>query len=154
HVLDQYRAEAARVVEMTCGRSGLAGEGNDDQANLAEAAPVARSFAAVGSVRNVGRVQGKMASVEIEVRAVPGSDALFAFYRDQIGPYLSARSGRGLLLGSEAQAVAMFQSLKARLPAQARPVVDRLADLCDQRRQFDLQARLHFWLHSWLGAHV
>ena len=33
-------------------------------------------------------------------------------------------------------------------------MVDRLADLCDQRRQFDLQARLHFWLHSWLGAHV
>src|SRR5262249_33896801 len=36
HVLDQYRAEAARVVEMTCGRTGLAGERGEDQANLAE----------------------------------------------------------------------------------------------------------------------
>ena len=34
------------------------------------------------------------------------------------------------------------------------PVVDRLADLCEQRRQFDLQARLHNWLHAWLGVHV
>ena len=33
-------------------------------------------------------------------------------------------------------------------------MLERLADFCDQRRQFDLQARLHFWLHSWLAVHV
>ena len=48
----------------------------------------------------------------------------------------------------------MFDAIKTRLPQGAHPVVNRLADLCHQRRQFDLQARLHFWLHSWLGVHV
>ena len=30
----------------------------------------------------------------------------------------------------------------------------RRYSLCDQRRQFDLQSRMHFWLHAWLGVHV
>jgi hypothetical protein len=154
HVLEQYRAEAGRLVEITCGRSPVEGEGPDGQAEGAEAVRAAASYAFVGSVRQVGRVQGKMGNVEIELRLVPGSDALFSFYRDQIEPYLRARSGRRLLLGSAAQATAMFEALKTRLPQDADDVVDRLADLCHQRRQFDLQARLHFWLHSWLGAHV
>lgn len=154
HVLEQYRADAGRLVEITCGRSPLDGEGAPGQAKGAEAVPAAVSYAFVGSVRQVGRVQGKMGNVEIGVRLVPGSDALLNFYRDQVDPYLRARSGRRLRLGSSTEALAMFQALKTRLPQDAHDVVDRLADLCQQRRQFDLQARLHVWLHSWLGAHV
>ena len=48
----------------------------------------------------------------------------------------------------------MFQALETRLPAAAHRAAERLADLCDQRRQFDLQSRMHFWLHAWLGVHV
>jgi hypothetical protein len=44
--------------------------------------------------------------------------------------------------------------LKDRLRPEVHPVVDRLEDLCEQRRQFDLQARLHGWLFTWLGVHV
>jgi hypothetical protein len=154
HVLEQYRAEAERLVEITCGRSPADGAGADGQAKAAEAVPAAASYALMGSVRQVGRVQGKMGNVEIELRQVPGSDALFSFYRDQIEPYLCARSGRRLRLGSQAQAAAMFDALKTRLPQDAHEVVERLADLCHQRWQFDRQALLHVWLHSWLGAHV
>ena len=32
--------------------------------------------------------------------------------------------------------------------------VDALSNLCDQRRQFDHQARLHYWLHNWLWIHL
>jgi hypothetical protein len=152
HILEQYRAEAERLVELACGRSPVGGEGGNEEELVGDLA--ARSFVSVGSVRQVGRVQGKVMQVGIEAAWVPGSEALRTFHHDQIEPYLHARSGRRLLLGSPAQAAAMFRSLKTQLRPEAHPVVDRLADLCDQRRQFDLQARLHFWLHSWLGAHV
>jgi hypothetical protein len=154
HVLEQFQAEARRLVEITCGRAPAAADGTNGQAMAASAATTAPAYASVGSVRQVGRTQGKVVTAEIEARLVPGSDALFAFYRDQVEPYLRARSGRRLLLGKSSQALAMFDAIKTRLPQDAHPVVSRLADLCHQRRQFDLQARLHFWLHSWLGVHI
>ena len=39
-------------------------------------------------------------------------------------------------------------------PADAAGVIDRLERACEQRRQFDLQARLHDRLHRWLLVHV
>jgi hypothetical protein len=108
----------------------------------------------VVTVRQVGRVQGKVVQSAIEAVWVPESDALLKFYQDQIDPYLRASSGRKAALGSSQQAGALFRKLKTRLRAEAYPVVDHLAALCEQRRQFDLQARLHNWLHAWLGVHV
>jgi hypothetical protein len=154
HVLEQYRAEAGRLVEITCGRSPADGEGAPGQEEGAEEIPATESLAVAGAVRQVGRVQGKMGNVEIEVRRVPGSDALFSFYRDHIEPYLRASSGRRMRLGSRVQAAAMFEALKTRLPEGAHVAADRLANLCNQRWQFDLQSLLHVWLHAWLGVHV
>jgi len=154
HILDQYRAEARRLVRATCGESPIPGKGDGDSESLDEPGADSPYFAAVGTVRQVGRTQGKVVQVGIEAVWVPGSEALQAFYRDQIEPYLRAKSGRRLALGSAAQAAVLFRSLKTRLRPQAHRVADRLADLCDQRRQFDLQARLHIWLHSWLVGHV
>jgi hypothetical protein len=151
HVLDEYRAEAARLVEITCGLSGTVGEGEGTQAVLAEAATAVPTL---GSVQQIGRVQGKMVNVGAEIASVPGSDKLFTFYRQQIEPYLRAGSVKGVDLGSKAQASARFRALKTDLPKEAFTAVDRLADLCEQRRQFDVQRQMHFWLHSWLGAHV
>ena len=154
HILEQYRVEAQRLVELTCGHSAADGETGDDQAMPGEPASAAPLFISAGSVRQVGRLQGKVVQVGIEAAWVPGSEALLNFYQDQIEPYLRAKSGRRLLLHSPAQATALFQALKTHLRPECHPVVDRLNDLCDQRRQFDLQARLHLWLHAWLGAHV
>ena len=44
--------------------------------------------------------------------------------------------------------------LEARLDPAAHPAVDEIEDLCSQRRQFDLEARLHHWLHGWLLVHA
>ncbi len=151
HIIEQYRAEAQRIVELTCGQDG---ESGGDQTTAGEGGAAAGSRVAVGSVRQVGRLQGKVVESGAQAVWVGGSEALLAFYRDQVEPYLRAASGTKLPLGRAAQSRAPFQTLKTRLPPAAHPVVDRLADLCDQRRQFDLQSRMHFWLHSWLGAHV
>jgi hypothetical protein len=147
-VLGQYRDDAERMVRATCGEPKGDGTG--------EVAREAPGLVAIGAVRQVGRVQGKVVQAGFEAGYVPESGPLLAFYRDLIEPYLRAKSGTGmgLPLSSARRAAALFQALKDRLPPRAHPVVDRLADLCDQRRQFDLQARLHHWLFTWLGVHV
>ncbi len=34
------------------------------------------------------------------------------------------------------------------------PIFDQLLDLCEQRRQFAMIQRYHFWLHGWLLVHI
>jgi hypothetical protein len=149
HILYQHREEAARLVAVTCGRPP------SDVSGVLAASPVApASYVSVGTVRQVGRVQGKVVQSGVEAGWVPESDALLKFYQSQVEPYLRAKSAAKHPLSSPHQAQVLFQNLKIRLRAQAHPVVDHLAVLCEQRRQFDLQARLHNWLHAWLGVHV
>jgi hypothetical protein len=152
HILDQYRAEAGRLVGLTCGLSGAAGRGAGGLTGRIDGD--APSFVSVGTVRQVGRVQGKVVQVGIEAGYVPESEALLAFFQEHVEPYLQFPLRARLALVSPKRAASMFQSLKACLRPDAHHVVDCLADLCDQRRQFELQARLHRWLHSWLGVHV
>jgi hypothetical protein len=152
HVLGQYRSEAERLVDVTCGRSGAGGP--DDKGRSGDLTGDSPSFRVAGSVRQVGRVQGKVVDVGIDARFVPESEALLTFFTDQVEPYLRAKSGTSLPLGSSRRAEAMFRALKTVLRLDAHPVLDRLADFCDQRRQFDLQTRLHGWLFTWLSLHV
>ena len=148
HILAKYRDEAERMVRATCGDAaadGLGGATGDS--------PRAVTIEAVKQVE-VGRVQGKIVQATLEVGYVPDSEPLLAFYRERIEPYLRAERGTRLPLASARQSSTLFQSLKGRLRPEARAVVDRLADLCDQRRQFDLQSRLHGWLFIWLAVHL
>jgi hypothetical protein len=150
HILLQYRDEAAQLVRLTCGRPAddavaAAGDADGEQPS---------SFMVVGTVRKVGRVQGKVVQAGVEAVWVPESEALRTFYLRHVDPFLRADSGRKSLLGSVLQAADLFQEIKTHLRPEAHAVVDRLATLCDQRRQFDLQRRLHRWLHLWLSVHV
>jgi hypothetical protein len=147
HVLERYCSDAERLVDVTC-RQGPRG------GSTGERGTGAPSLFPVETVRQVGRVQGKVVDVEIGAGYVPESEPLLAFFGDQVAPFLRAKSGRGLPLGSPRRAASLFSSLKTVLRAEAHPVVDYLADICDQRRQFDLQSRLHGWLYIWLAVHV
>lgn len=144
HVLSQYRDEARRLVHAACGVK-----------TEADTVPKARedAYVVVESVRKVGRTQGKVVEAGVEAKWVPDSDPLLALYEWQVGPYLAARSGRGMALDDPSRADAVFGELKTRLRPEAHAVVDRLANLCEQRRQFDIQSRLNRWLHGWLVVH-
>jgi hypothetical protein len=150
HILEQYRDEAGRLVRLTCGSPAdesvtPAGEAGREQVP---------STQVVGTVRKVGRVQGKVVQAGVEAVWVPESEALRVFHLRHVDPFLRADSGRKSLLSSTSQAAELFRELKTQVRAEAHAVVDRLATLCDQRRQFDLQLRLHRWLHLWLSVHV
>ncbi len=150
HILEQYGDEADQLVRLTCGRHGDDGNAPAAEPDL-DRPP---SYQAVGMLRKVGRVQGKVVQARIEAVWVADSEPLLAFHRQHINPYLRAASGRRLALASANRANELFAELKTQLRPEAHPTVDRIASLCDQRRQFDLQRRLHRWLHVWLTVHL
>jgi hypothetical protein len=143
-VLVQYLDEASRLVRATCGE-------DPEPARV----PEVRSVAVVGAVRTLGRPAGGEAGNPM-VRRVEGSEPLFVCFRESVAPYLGVKAGRasGLPLASASRAQALFQDLRERLDPAAHDVVDRLEGFCDRRRQFDLQFRIHGWLHNWLSFHV
>jgi hypothetical protein len=71
-----------------------------------------------------------------------------------IEPYLSKESRGGSVLANGTRAANFFRGLRDQLPVGVHPTIDRLETFCEQRRQFALQARLHFWLHNWLWVHL
>jgi hypothetical protein len=148
-VIDQYRDEAERLVKATCGPGDSARPGETG----AEDSPT-QDYQVVGTMRRVGNVQGKVLRTETVAVWVPGSEPLLAFHARYIDPYLSAGSRRGLELESPRKAAALFEGLKLRLRSEAFPIVDRLAELCDQKRQLNLQAGLHRWLFTRLAVHL
>jgi hypothetical protein len=149
HILDQLHAEGRRLVDVTCNREGLetAGVGAD------RAGP-ARGVVVVAAVRESGTFQGKVLKSRSQVRYVPGSEPLLAFFDEVVTPYLRAEDGSRMPLASPKRAAAIFQDIRTRLDPAAHDVVDALSAICDQRRQFDLQARVHGWLHGWLCVHL
>jgi hypothetical protein len=55
---------------------------------------------------------------------------------------------------SQHQAAVLFQDRRTKLDPAAHVTIDALENLCDQRRQLEEQARMHFWLHGWLCVHL
>jgi hypothetical protein len=149
HVVDQYRNEAEHLVKAICGTepSPMAGEQNGANSPILD-------YQLVGTMSKFGNLQGKVLRTEASALRVPGSEPLLDFHIRYIHPYLSAGSQQGLELESPRKATAMFANLKLRLPSEAFPTVDRLAELCDRRRQLNLQASMHRWLFAWLAVHL
>jgi hypothetical protein len=84
----------------------------------------------------------------------PPARELVAFRDDLLLPYLRAGGKSRSPLTSRTEADARFSRLRDGIPEVARPAVDRLRDLAELRRQWDAQARVHFWLHNWLVLHL
>ena len=149
YILGQYLTEARRIVRITCGQeetvkaaaNGSAGDRED------------QSFLVIGAVRTTGRVQGKVLQTRTQITPVTNSEPLLVFFERHIAPFLQAKHISDMTLASGKRSDAMFRDLKTSLDPEAHPVVDALEDLCDQRRQFAKQARLHAWLHGWLLVH-
>jgi hypothetical protein len=158
HVSGLLVLEAERLVVETCGTTTAeAGAepnnvpGEVKEAILASAA--ARTHFAVGAVRAIGGLQGKVLETRPAVQYVPGSEPLREFGR-QVIAYLKGGTATGSPLASSGRARVLFNELRMKLDPRAHEIVDALENLCEQRRQFDLQARLHFWLHNWLWVHL
>ena len=99
-------------------------------------------------------MQGKVLRTRSQVRRVPGSEPLLQVFEETVSPFLRAKGPSGSPLAVAKRASAWFRNLKTWLDPAAHGVVDLLQDVCDQKRQFDRQTRLHAWLHAWLCVHL
>ena len=141
--------EAEKLVLATCG-----GEGSIVPTNQSEVGEVGVQHMVVGKVRSAGGTQGMVLETLAPSQAIPNTDFLASCFRDTIRPYLEKGTASGSPLQSEKKAVDVFQGIRELINPQANPIVSYIEGLCDQRRQFDKQARLHVWLHSWLLIHL
>lgn len=84
---------------------------------------------------------------------VAGAGVVRAAFEKTVRPYLLG-AARPAELRVADRAGRYFADLAAAVPGPARDLVRELEEASRLRRQFDLQARLHGWLHHWLWVHL
>ena len=143
HVAAREAADVGRLVAALCEPvdGTEADDGGDD-------------FAVVTGFRAMTGIQGRILETLPVYSVIPGTREIARRFRDEIRPFLLAGRAGGSPLAGRRQAEAFFLTLRDGAPAAAAEVIDRLQQACEHRRQFDLQARLHDWLHGWLLVHV
>jgi hypothetical protein len=149
-VVNKLRDEADRLVLATCGPP----EGEVALTGANHGAGEPEPFLTVGAIRSAGKTQGKVFQTRVPSAPVPGTELLRDFHRAEIDPFLEAGDARPSPLQVPSQAAVLFRDLRTKLDPAAYSAIDSLEGLCEQRRQFDYQARLHFWLHCWLWVHL
>ncbi|HEV3122253.1 MAG TPA: hypothetical protein VGY53_10130 [Isosphaeraceae bacterium] len=152
-VMAHFRKEADRLVMATCGPAEDS-SAPLDAAEEEEERVDAFSHLTIGAVRQAGRVQGKVLLTRVPPAPVPGSEPLRHFYHSTIAPYLSSGARSRSPLRYASRSATLFAELRTRLDPAAHETVSALEGLCEQRRQLDHEARLHFWLHNWLWVHL
>ncbi len=130
---------------------------------------IARRFPAevpYGQMPHVCRVLLTEADTLIDSVAPEGDDApgyaadLRAFHDQHVRPFLKIDAPARALLRNTLQSEAFFATLRGRVKlgeggsAEALEALDRLDDICKQRRRIAEQQRMYHWLHGWLMVHI
>lgn len=76
------------------------------------------------------------------------------FFRREMQPYIAHSGSKGMALADRNRSQSMFQQLRVLLPPNLHPSVDDLENICEEKRELDLQAQYHRILHAWLLVHI
>ena len=76
------------------------------------------------------------------------------FYLELIRPQLPLQPATQAWRESIHRSIMVCQIRSDNQHPQFIPIFDQLLDLCEQRRQFAMIQRYHFWLHGWLLVHI
>ncbi len=112
----------------------------------------------IGAPREAAR-RGERYQVEprgIEPSAATEQDDAKSLWNayDELRPFLVDGVSQVRIFGRQARADAWFRLLRQACSPEAERVIGPLERLAEQRRQFNLQQRLHRWLHAWLPLHI
>lgn len=86
--------------------------------------------------------------------AIPGSEIIKNFYLNTLRTSLAPKGRLNPLFASTQKIQLVFSQLRLALPPPLHPVLERLAEITEERRQFEKQKKLHWILHGWLLIHV
>lgn len=111
-------------------------------------------YAVVTGFRSMTGIQGKVLETVPIYSVIPGTEEISRRFFAELRPYLLAGAAGGSPLAGPLESARFFEALRAASPAAASGLIDQLRQVCENRRQFDLQARIHGWLHGWLLVHV
>ncbi|MEI6240881.1 MAG: hypothetical protein WCR51_10860 [Planctomycetia bacterium] len=111
-------------------------------------------YALVTGFRSMTGIQGKVLETVPIYSVIPGTQEISRRFFTELRPYLLAGAAGGSPLAGPLESARFFEALRAASPAAAGGLIDQLRQACENRRQFDLQARIHGWLHGWLLVHV
>ena len=129
HVLRDLQEEAERIVGDICGP-------------IVAMSATAASTSGM-SVSTLVQVMDKAAVAEMQY-----------FYQQEMLPYVKDPGARGSALANTNTATATFKNLRTLLPTAVHEALSDLENICYEKRQIDLQARLHRILHGWLFVHI
>jgi hypothetical protein len=146
----QYANEAHRLVTLACGASPE--DVTENKEPLEVAAAVSRTIH--GAPRPSGPPPKRSPHPARDLPVATPAPAVRAALRDAIEPYLRTGVSESKLLGSRQRNQWFFEDLRLRVPPELRDLVVQLEELCERRRQLNVQRRLHFWLHNWLWVHL
>ena len=87
-------------------------------------------------------------------KPLEGAASLRAFHRNVVVPYFGSMGSSDSPLRSTSRASALFVELRERVDPLAHHALETIEEFVCQRRQFELQARVQYWLHNWLCVHA
>ena len=159
HVSRQQCRDAWRLVDASCEPAGpAAGHGSPGGHGTEKEIPAPEEeesdHAVVTGFRSMTGIQGRVVETLAVYAVIPGTAEIRRRFTADIRPYLLAGRRSDSVLDSVTGAARFFASLREDAPPEAGWLIDHLEQACACRRQFDLQARLHRWLHGWILVHL
>jgi hypothetical protein len=82
------------------------------------------------------------------------NEVLTAFFRQDVGPFLTQDAGNDHRLFDPARAPQVFARLKKLVPSEQQELLADLEDICAERAELRTQERMQRWLRGWLLVHV
>ena len=142
-VAARFAKDAETLVAATCGTSFTA-----------PATAVDDELVVIGAPRSMRSFRGKALPVDPPSRPVPNSELLQDAFNTQVKPFLIEGRKSKARLQDPHRSKVLFDELRDGLDPAAHETVKTLEKWVEARRQLDVQARLQFWLHSWLAVHA
>jgi hypothetical protein len=139
HVREGLAADAYEVVASVVGEIA---EATEERAHIAEEERV--QAARPGYWKKLSRERPAEAPG-------PEADRLRGIYLGEVRPYLNALAAGG---SASRDALPDLRAHEVDAPEEWRDLLARLADVCEEARQLEVQRRLHRVLHDWLFLHA
>ncbi len=149
HVSEQSIQDLRRALIATCGARNRDGITSLD----AEPALPIQSSIVVGAVREIGLVRGRTLGTKTVVTNMEDREVLWNAF-DEIEPFLAKGKKSGSPMNIQGEASNWFNNLRRDCSANSEAVIASMEQCYQQRQQFDMQSRLHLWLHGWLPIHI